>query len=150
MRLKAKVALLVLVLISAAIFYLLYERIVNDDKIKKEAERATAIVMGVYLEDGMLGLIGLSKECFEDMDTLTASCVALDVAAGVLDRAVTNAMKLPNEDYFLENNVIQRAVELDNAKKFTNESAAAYCEALTAVVLTRLDVEWDKQKHKLD
>ena len=117
---------------------------------REDAEEATGLVLSVYLQEGMTGLIALSKECYEHEKTKAQSCFASDVASKVWDRGVTAAMKLPTEDYFDDEQIIERLLERDKGKMFTKAEAAAYIPKIAEVVEERLVVEWNLQKHKLD
>ena len=117
---------------------------------REDAEEATGLVLSVYLEEGMAGLIALSKECYEHEKTKAQTCLASDVASKVWDRGVTAAMKLPTEDYFDDEKIIERLLESDKGKKFTKAEAAAIIPKIAEVVDERLVVEWNLQKHKLE
>ena len=117
---------------------------------KEDAEEATGLVLSVYLEEGMAGLIALSKECYEHEKTKAQTCLASDVASKVWDRGVTAAMKLPTEDYFDDERIIERLLESDKGKMFTKAEAAAIIPKIAEVVDERLVVEWQRQKYKLD
>ena len=117
---------------------------------REDAEEATGLVLSVYLEEGMAGLIALSQECYEHEKTKAQTCFASDVASKVWDRGVTAAMKLPTEDYFDDEQIIERLLERDKGKMFTKAEAAAYIPKIAEVVDDRLVVEWQRQKYKLD
>lgn len=117
---------------------------------REDAEEATGLVLSVYLEEGMTGLIALSKECYEHEKTKAQTCFASDVASKVWDRGVTAAMKLPTEDYFNDERIIERLLESDKGKKFTKAEAAAIIPKIAEFVDERLVVEWQRQKYKLD
>jgi len=117
---------------------------------KADAEEATGTILSVYLEEGMSGLIALSKECYEHDKIKPQVCFANDVASKVWDRGVTEAMKLPTEDYFDDEQIIQRLLERDQGKMFTKADAQAYIPKIAEVVEERLVIEWNSQKYKLD
>lgn len=149
MNKKVKFALASATMVTVLAVYA-YVIKLQEDEADLTAAQATAAVMEVYLEDGMLGLIGLSKECYANEAMLAADCLALDVAAGVLDIEATRAMKIPSEQYFYDDSVVERAIEFDKGKTLTREDAVAYSKKIKALVLDKIDDEWDKQKHKLD
>jgi hypothetical protein len=117
---------------------------------KQDAVEATRNVMSIYLEDGMLGLIGNSKECYESIDITANICFINDVASKVLDRAITTAMKIPTEDYFNDDNIVDRLLKRDNEHQFSRENVIEYIDRISEVVEGRLDAEWDLQKYKLN
>ncbi len=65
-------------------------------------------------------------------------------------KGVTAAMKLPAEEYFEDENIIQRLLARDQGKMFTKADAVACIPKIEAVVEERLVIEWNLQKHKLD
>lgn len=117
---------------------------------KADAREATGTILSVYLEEGMSGLIALSKECYEHDKIKLQVCFANDVASKVWDRGVTEAMKLPAEEYFDDEQIIQRLLERDQGKMFTKADAQAYIPKISKVVEDRLVFEWNSQKYKLD
>ena len=117
---------------------------------QEDAEDAASTILSVYLEEGMSGLIALSKECYEHDKIKPQVCFANDVASKVWDKGVTAAMKLPAEEYFEDENIIQRLLARDQGKMFTKADAVACIPKIEAVVEERLVIEWNLQKHKLD
>jgi hypothetical protein len=59
-------------------------------------------------------------------------------------------MRLPTEEYFDDEKIIQRLLDHDKQKKFDKDKVSAYMDEATVIVKQRLIVEWDLQKHKLD
>lgn len=117
---------------------------------RSEAEEATGAMLSIYLEEGLLGLIAVSKECYEHEKIKPEVCFTHDVASKVWDRGVTQAMKLPTEDYFDDENIIQRLLDRDQGKTFTQSDAISFIPKITIVVEGRIPVEWNLQKHKFN
>jgi hypothetical protein len=147
---KRKFLVTVLVAITCIFLYFLDSSSIKEFEYKKDTEEATKNVLSLYLEDGMLGLIALSKECYENEKVSPHHCFLIDVSSSVWDRSVTAAMRLPTEEYFDDEKIIQRLFDHDKQKKFNNENISAYMDEATVIVKQRLVVEWDLQKHKLD
>jgi hypothetical protein len=145
---KLFLCLFAIVIASLALF--LYKA--NDEvyDYKKDAEEATALMLSVFLEDGMSGLIALSKECYEHEKTTPQMCFVNDIASKIWDRGVTEAMKLPIEEYFNDERIVERLLIKDKEHSFTKAIAFAEIPKIEEFVKQRLVIEWGLQKHKLD
>lgn len=116
---------------------------------KMDAKESVSIVLSEYFENGVMGLIALSKECHEKLELTKASCIGIDIAAHLWDFNVTNALKVPAEEYFsVENNNLR-------AEKYVHEKGLnlklnEYIQELVDEVYKQIPSEWEKQKHKLD
>lgn len=117
---------------------------------EQETREAAANVMSLYLEEGILGLIALSKECYEHDKISAETCFINDVTSKALDVTITNAMKVPAEEYFFDDSVVQRLLKHDKKNYFTKENTSVYISQITKVAEDQLVIEWNLQKHKLE
>lgn len=150
MNTKKKYLFLLITVVASGFLYFSYAPSVKEFADKQDAEEATKNVLSLYLEDGMLGLITLSKECYEHDDISKHHCLLIDIASGFWDKSVTNAMRLPAEEYFYDEAIVKRVLEHDKSKRFTSENIDAYMNEASEIVKQRLVIEWGLQKHKLD
>ncbi len=150
MKTKKKYLFASFTIIFSAFLYFSNTSGVKEFSDKQDAEEATKNVLSLYLEDGMLGLITLSKECYENDDISKHHCLLIDIASGFWDKSVTNAMRLPAEEYFDDEAIIKRVLEHDKSKRFTSENIQTYIGDASEIVKERLVIEWDLQKHKLN
>lgn len=150
MNIKKKYLYALIAVIASGFLYFSYSPNVKEFADKQDAEEATKNVLSLYLEDGMLGLITLSKECYEHDDISKHHCFLIDIASSLWDKSVTNAMRLPTEEYFDDEAIIKRVLENDKQKKFTKDNVYAYMQEATIFVKHRLVIEWGLQKHKLE
>lgn len=150
MNSNRKFIVAVLVAITCGFLYFSYSPSIKEFEYKEDTEEATKNVLSLYLEDGIIGLITLSNECYENEKISPHHCFLIDVSSNVWDRLVTYAMRLPTEEYFDDEKIIQRLLDHDKQKKFDKDKVSAYMHEATVIVKQRLVVEWELQKHKLD
>jgi hypothetical protein len=124
------------------------EKKVDDLNVKEDAKVSVAVVLDEYFENGLSGLIALSMDCHEVKGSDGATCVGIDVASFMWDDAVTYAMKLPKEDYFSKDNVKKRAREYFSARKM-DVNVDLYIENLISESDSRMEIEWERQRHKI-
>jgi hypothetical protein len=99
MQIRKKYVIALLLAFGGLIVWLAKSNMSAHDY-QEDAEDAASTILSVYLEEGMSGLIALSKECYEHDKIKPQVCFANDVASKVWDKGVTAAMKLPAEEYF--------------------------------------------------
>ena len=150
MNTKKKYLYALIAVIASGFLYFSYSPNVKEFADKQDAEEATKNVLSLYLEDGMLGLITLSKECYEHNDISKHHCLLIDIASGFWDKSVTTAMRLPAEEYFDDEAIIKRVLEHDKSRRFTSENIRTYIDDASEIVKERLVIEWELQKHKLN
>jgi len=135
---------------SIVLAFFLFSKNNDSYDYRRDAEEATGVMLSVYLEEGLSGLMALSQECYEHEKTNAKTCFANDIASKVWDRGVTEAMKLPVEEYFNDERIVERLMIKDKERFFTESSALSYIKKIEKIVDERLVIEWDLQKHKLD
>lgn len=140
----------VIVVFLSGFLYFSYMFSVEDFNDKKDAEDAARNVLSIYLKDGMVGLITLSQECYENDEISKHHCLLIDVASGLWDKMVASAMRFPLEEYFDDEVVIKRIIENDGSKRFTFENIRTYMNVASEIAKERLVIEMDLQKHKLE
>jgi hypothetical protein len=118
-------------------------------RIKTDAKESVSIVLDEYFENGVMGMIALSKDCHENAATSKINCIGIDVAAHLWDFNVTNSLKVPNEEYFSVSNNRIRAETYARIKNL-NLVLDDYIQLLAEESYAQIPAEWEKQKHKLD
>ncbi len=144
-----KLFIFVFAIVIAWVALFLYKANVEVYDYKKDAEEATGVMLSVYLEEGLSGLIASSQECYEHEKTNPKMCFANDIASKVWDRGVTQAMKLPVEEYFNDERIVERLLMKDKEHFFTKSSALSYIPKIEKIVEERIVVEWSQQKSKI-
>ena len=121
----------------------------NFSNAKSASKEAVSIVLAEYFKNGISGLIGISKECYESMDLNNTGCVAIDVAAHVWDFNMANFLKFPKEEYFSVDNINSRAEDYFRSKG-VKVVLKDYMEDLMRESYARIPIEWENQKHNFE